>query len=268
MNQNYYNEKMDQLDENLRYAIIMSDWQKSLITIKDKFKLHIDQTQILEDSVVKLMFGDIDASDFINNLFNDGHINSETAADILLEIDSEILKKIRERLEQIEEEQEKEQELEYLLSDEDEQKQIDESNSSADYYDQLEQIMKETEESMKEEGIKEDGSNITDEMLGVKTELPDNIEQEKQDLMAEIENPTKTKSYISFGEPIIDTEHQLENKELETPYTEEKIIKEEPVEEEKKYTNTQVVTNNTVKKPEIKKPINIKMADIYREPLE
>ena len=96
---NYYNEKLETLPENLQYAVIMSNWKESLVRIQTQFKLHIDQTQVLEDSAIKLMFGDIDAPDFINHMFNDAHINSETAADILLEVDLKILKKIREILE-------------------------------------------------------------------------------------------------------------------------------------------------------------------------
>ncbi len=94
MNKTYYDQKLETLSENLQYTIMMSDWKKSLVQIQTQFKLHIDQTQVLEDCTMKLMFGDIDAPDFINHMFNDAHINSETAADILLEVDLKILKKI------------------------------------------------------------------------------------------------------------------------------------------------------------------------------
>ena len=93
MNQTYYDEKLESLPENLQYAVMMSNWKEALVAIQTEFKLHIDQTQILEDCTIKLMFGDIDAPQFISNMFNNAHINSEMAADILLEVDLKILKK-------------------------------------------------------------------------------------------------------------------------------------------------------------------------------
>lgn len=282
MNQTYYDEKLKTLPENLQYAVIMSDWKKHLVEIQNQFKLHIDQTQVLEDSVIKLMFGDIDAPDFISNMFNNGHVNSETAADILLEIDLKILKKIRERLEAMAEQEKRDEELEQLLMSDEEIEEREESEKYANFYREVDRINRETEEELIKEGISPDGSNITDEMLGIKTEIPDDIEKEKTDLLKEIETPSKSESKtvelkefipskIEFAQNIptpievveeetkeIPVDHQLQNKELEKPYHEEDLISKTRTTEIKKEEN----------KTQIKKPINISLTDIYREPIE
>lgn len=262
MNQTYYDDKIKTLPEDLQYAVIMSDWRKALIDIHNKFKLHIDQTQVLEDSTVKLMFGDIDAPDFITNMFTNAHINSETAADILLEVDMQILKKIRERLESIQNDEKEEEEFNKILMDDDEKQEKEEADIYAKFYAEAEKINKEVDEELAKEGIKPDGSNITDEMLGIKTEIPDDIEKEKDDILKAIESPEPVKPKIEIftettavkSEPL-KPDHQLQNKEIEIPFKEETVIVETKKDENKPETN-------------IKKPININLNDIYREPIE
>ncbi len=274
MNNTYYQEKLATLPENLQYAVIMSNWKESLVKIQVEFKLHIDQTQVVEDSTIKLMFGDIDAPDFISHMFNDAHINSETAADILLEVDLKILKNIRERLEAQERVAEEDTEIENLLLDDDEREAREDADKYASFYAQAHEIIKNTEEELLKQGILPDGSNITDEMWGITTEIPENIAQEKDDLLNEINMPSKSFTNIATistpvtqSEPIvaIETEpipvdHQLENTHIEKPFHQEDIIPELP--------HTPEPTPVTEPKSEIKKPITINLDDIYREPLE
>jgi hypothetical protein len=282
MNKTYYQEKLEKLPENLQYAVMMSNWQQSLVQIQSQFKLHIDQTQVLEDSTIKLMFGDIDAPDFINHMFNDAHINSELAADILLAVDLKILKNIRQRLEAIEEADRKDEELENLLLDDEEKEARETADEYAKYYAEVDKIHKETEEEMLKEGILPDGSNITDEMLGITTEIPSDIKKEKDDLLNEINTPTKsftlTNQYVSkpivaVEESVIEIEaipvdHQLQNTHVEEPFHEEDIIPEHitPIVEEASIKQPLTTLANTPS--EIKKPITIKLDDIYREPIE
>jgi len=292
MNNTYYQEKLESLPENLRYAVMMSKWKESLVQIQTQFKLHIDQTQVLEDSTVKLMFGDIDAPDFINHMFNDAHINSELAADILLEVDLRILKNIRERLEAIEESDALDEEVDNILLDKEEKEARDEADDYADYYEKVESINKETEEQLLKEGILPDGSNITDEMLGITTEIPTNIAQEKDDLLNEINTPSKSftpentiptaiiqpKPEIKIEtEPTqpIPVDHQLENTHIEKPFHEEDIIPElpktiqpEPILQPTAPQQPRIITTSLDTNQEIKKPISIKLDDIYREPIE
>lgn len=276
MNQTYYDEKIQSLPEDLQYAILMSNWKDALVSIQKEFKLHIDQTQILEDCTIKLMFGDIDAPDFINHMFNDAHINSEMAADILLEVDLKILKNIRERLESIQQSDKEDEEIEELLMSDEDKKQKEEADKYANFYEEAEKINKETEEELLKEGILPDGSNITDEMLGITKDIPTDIQKEKDDLLEEINSPTKSfkidldSKPININQTIIPTDHQLENTHLEEPFHEDEIIKTKP---EPSVTSTIITSTKKIDtkidiKPEIKKPININLNDIYREPIE
>ena len=268
MNNNYYEEKLETLSDDLQHAVLMSNWKESLVTIQNQFKLHIDQTQVLEDSTIKLMFGDIDAPDFINHMFTEAHINSEMAADILLEVDLKILKKIRETLESIEAADEAEESMENKLLDDDEREAREISNDFAKYYADVDRINKETEEEMLRDGILPDGSNITDEMLGITQEIPENIDKEKDDLLNEINTPTKSFTPENTYHPTqkvepepIPVDHQIENISLEEPFHEEDIVPETP-------TPTPQPETKPTPKTEIKKPITINLDDIYREPLE
>ena len=276
MNNTYYDEKIETLPDNLQYAIIMSGWKESLVAIQNQFKLHIDQTQVLEDSTLKLMFGDIDAPDFIAHMFNDAHINSEMAADLLLEVDLRILKKIRGKLEAMEQKEKEDEELNNLLLDDEEKHAREESDIYADYYDEVAKIKEEVKAGMVNEGILPDGSNITDEMLGITNEIPTNIEKERGDLLSEIESPSK--SFIPINKVAVEktpepvpVDHQLENTHIEAPYHQEEII---PAPVEQPVVQTISVSTATEPQPEpqpkseIKKPININVTDTYREPIE
>jgi hypothetical protein len=274
MNQTYYDEKLESLPENLQYAVMMSNWKDALVAIQSEFKLHIDQTQVLEDCTIKLMFGDIDAPDFISHMFNDAHINSEMAADILLEVDLKILKNIRERLESIKQADEEDEEIEEILLDDDEKEAREESNKYAEFYTEAEKINKETEEQLLKEGILPDGSNITDEMLGITQEIPTDIQKEKDDLLNEINTPTK--SFKIEMNPVIETkpipaDHQIENTHLEKPYHNDEIINHSTTQQipiTPVIQTTKKIETKIDMKPEIKKPITINLNDTYREPIE
>lgn len=256
MNNTYYQEKLESLPENLRYAVVMSDWEKSLLQIRDRFKLHVDQTQVLEDSAMKLMFGDIDAPDFINVMFNEAHINSETAADILLEVDLKILKNIRERMEAVGVEDQKSDEIEALLLDDEEVEAREEADAHADYYEDMAKMI---EEEPEPENLEE---------------IPTDINKEKDDLLAEINSPTKSFTNIITPEPnLIPVDHQIENIHIEEPYHQVEIKKVETIPDvqpqpPKAEIPTELLPTPPEPKTEIKKPININLNDIYREPIE
>jgi hypothetical protein len=264
MNNTYYNEKLETLSENLQYAVMMSNWKESLVQIQTQFKLHIDQTQVLEDCTIKLMFGDIDAPDFINHMFSDAHINSEMAADILLEVDLKILKKTRETLEGLEETEKEEEEIENFLLDDGERKARAEDDAYAKYYAEVAKIREDDDAS--EPDIDEE-----------EEEIPTNISQEKDDLLNEINSPSKSFTIgLTKNQPIqpapqpIPVDHQLENIHLEEPFHPEEFIADLPKTEiPVQPTSTLVKISTTLDlKPEIKKPITINLDDIYREPLE
>ncbi len=258
MNQSYYEEKIKTLPENLQYAVMMSDWKKILINIQSKFKLHVDQTQVLEDSVIKLMFGDIDAPDFIANMFSNGHVNSETAADILLDIDLQILKPIRQRLEDMEKEETEEEGIDTSLLSDEEKEDRDNAEVYAKFYSDMEQV-------------KDDVESGKLEFEPEETEIPTNIDQEKIDLLKEIEQPSRAPSSTISINPTpaatqqditpINPDHQLQNIEIEKPYHEEEIISQTT-------NKVEIKTETKPEQPQPKKPTTINLNDIYREPIE
>ncbi len=267
MNKTYYDEKLKTLPENLQYAISMSNWKESLVQIKTQFKLHIDQTQVLEDCTMKLMFGDIDAPDFISHMFGDAHINSEMAADILLEVDLKILKKIREDLVDMDEGDKEEEEIENFLLDDDEKEARAENEAYAKHYAELDKIREEDDASP------EDEEEVIEEVIKDK-EIPTDINKEKDDMLNEINTPTKSFTIELTPKPVqpasqpIPVDHQLQNTHIEKPFHTEDIIPE--------ITKTEIppqpmpikIQTNIEQKLEIKKPITINLDDIYREPLE
>lgn len=294
MNQNqYFKEKIDTLPEDLQYAIWTSEWEASLSMLQKKYKLHLDQGQVLESATTRLMFGDIDASGFINTMFNDGHISSQVAAEILLEVDERILKRIRTAIEAYAQSEENQKEFDRLMMDDDEREEDDRAEEYAKYYADVNKILEETEAKILEEGILPDGSNITEEhiakALGMTIEeykksqtpnskdesvLPENISKEKEELLHELESPQK--SFVrSFTKPVeykldhepLKPDHQIENVHIEEPYHEPvvPVVAATAVEAPAPVSApvAPVVT------PEIKRPTKISMPnDMYREPIE
>jgi uncharacterized protein (DUF2267 family) len=238
MNNTYYNEKLETLPENLQYAVIMSNWKESLVQIQTQFKLHIDQTQVLEDSAIKLMFGDIDAPDFINHMFNDAHINSETAADILLEVDLKILKKIREILEGLRITDEEEEEIEDFLMDNEERKAREEDDAYANHYAEIAKIREEDDMSPEDEVEQVPEVKAIPEIQEVKKievepvksaeEIHVEMLKEKDELLNEINSPTKSFILESSRIQTIPVDHQIENTHLEEPFHPYKLTNELP----------------------------------------
>ncbi len=261
MNKTYYDEKLKTLPENLQYAISMSNWEESLVQIQTQFKLHIDQTQVLEDCTMKLLFGDIDAPDFINHMFGEAHINSEIAADILLEVDLKILKKIREDLVDMDEGDKEEEEIENFLLDDDEKKARAENEAYAKYYAELDKIREEDDAS-------EPDIDIEDE------EIPTDINKEKDDMLNEINTPTKSFTIELTPKPAqpasqpVPVDHQLQNIHIEKPFHTEDTIPEIIKTEIPPQPMPIKIQTNIEQKLEIKKPITINLDDIYREPIE
>lgn len=298
----YFIDKIDTLPTDLQYAIMYSGWDKSIEGLQKEYKLHIDQGQVLESTAMKLMFGDIDATDFVNTMFTEGHVSTQVSADILLAIDEKILKKIRELLEEYSEMEKRDTEIKKMMMTDEELAADEEAEDYAEYYAETAKKIAENEDKLEEMGINPDGSNATDEQLaqfyGISVEeykrqkavesasgalkdstpdsvIPTDIQKEKADLLKELESPQK-----SFARPLSPTyqedheplkpDHQIENIHIETPYHEpENVIIEkepEPVVETKPTAepiSTKIATNL------IKKPTKIDMShDVYREPIE
>lgn len=304
---NYFQEKLETLPDHLRWAIREVDYMKELAEIKKKHKLHIDQASTLEMVAQRLILGDIDAAAFVNTLFKEAYVSSQAAADILVDIDQLILKKIREKIESFEQEELEVQRHrdQYRTDDEVE---IDELNTI--YRQQDEEYVKvkqEVEEQLNKEGFLPDGSNVTDEDIAraygmtlaeylaqnkadtTEVATTGDIVDEKEELLRELESPKKSFTTPIFTgiskpvakklttAPITPPDHQLQNTHVEQPYHDDINPPIEPTKAvETVHVDTTVVTPTTVtpstkiaNTPIIKKPAKIDLGhDIYREPIE
>jgi len=149
-------------------------------------------------------------------MFNEAHVSSAVAGDILLKIDTLILRKVREYLETIAETRKKEEDLNRLLMSEEEQVEEDTSKAYAEYYANVANIKKETEEKLLEEGILPDGSNITDEMLAEAMGISVAELQKQQQVGAFAEANSKPSAYIE-NHAYAQTAKEELLKELESP---------------------------------------------------
>ncbi|MES2623449.1 MAG: hypothetical protein V4576_03510 [Patescibacteria group bacterium] len=230
MQQNeYFTEKIATLPEGLQEAILASGWEKALSDMQKEFKLHIDQGQVLENLAQQLMFGDIDAPDFVSGMFNEAHISSAVAGDILVEIDERILRNIRGHMEEQEAIADRDEEERNLLLDDEELAEKELSDTYANYYKETANILADSYAQLDAEGILEDGSNIPDEKLakalGMTVEemknkrlaaaqdeaqkfaakqsfTPDlDAQKEKEEMLREIESPEKTPLKPLFTQP-------------------------------------------------------------------
>ncbi len=217
MNQtDYFTEKIATLPEDLQDAIRASNHEKILRDLQREYSLHIDQAQTLETLAIQLIFGDIDAPTFINHMFNEAHVSSAVAGDILLKIDTLILRKVREYLETIAETRKKEEELNKFLMSEEAQAEETEAEAYAEYYANVANIKKEVETELLEKGILPDGSNITDEMLAEAMGITVAELHKQQEVGAFEEANSKPSSYIE-NHAYAQTEKEELLKELESP---------------------------------------------------
>ncbi len=290
--QNDIDTRLSELPEDIRIAIEFSDWEKTIKNIQTEYKLHIDQAQALETFAFDLIIGEIDSSEFIHFMFEDAHLSTQIAGDILLKIDLNILQRIRAFLESQDRAEKETEETRLLLLSEEEEKEEIKEMAYLQYFTDVGNILKEEEEKMKEEGITEEKAQIILEemeknsyspslleqvekrpptIVNKKEEVKDNEIKEK----IEIETEKKTENTIINKQEIsqeISIDHLLENTHIEIPYHENfekdlnlksnsnKDNKDKENEDEKLSAKTQI----------IKKPNNILLtnSDIYREPIE
>ena len=80
-------ERFDSLPQDFQRAIRTSDYDLELATIAKKYKLHIDQSANLEETLAKFIFGEIESSDLISEMESKVNIPRDTAVEMVKEID-------------------------------------------------------------------------------------------------------------------------------------------------------------------------------------
>jgi hypothetical protein len=261
----YFEEKLETLPDHIRWAIQAVDYKSALEEIKKKYRLHIDQAATLEKLCQLFMLGDIDATGFVNNMFTEGHLSSQVAGEMLVDIDTLILKKIRGKIETFEHEEAEviKNRDEYL---EDSEKEINEVNTLyREQDDRYVKVEEEVENELRAEGFLDDGSNVTEEDIAkeygmtpaeylaqfkdnsveggaiqaarnTKDKTPEEVDlskdtlSEKESLLKELESPQK-----SFATPLFTPIVKIENKAVtikpSTPITPDHQLQNTHVEE-------------------------------------
>lgn len=91
-------EKFALLPEDFQEAIRTFDYDKRLQNVSNKFKLHIDQLVVLEQSMADIVFGDMRATNLPETLSNGLRISREQANEISIEINSAILVPLKDHI--------------------------------------------------------------------------------------------------------------------------------------------------------------------------
>lgn len=294
-NTTYFQEKLETLPDYVRWSIEETDYVQELETIKKKYRLHIDQSATLETLCQQFILGDIDPTGFVESLFHDGKVSYQMAGDILVEINTTIIEKIKQRIEKFKDEEREVEEMQKTYLN-DAEKEIEEINTI--YAQQDNEYVKVVEEVEKE--IKANGGDLSEEdmahMEGVTpaqylankrntaeptlktatldisaTTPTETLQSEKEDILKELEQPQKSFSSPIFKvikptppvveEKVTPPDHQLENTHIEEPIHAETPVAPQPVKAEQ--------TPKPPIQPIITKPAKIEIShDIYREPIE
>lgn len=163
------------LPKNVQEAISLSNWKENLYEIAKKYKIKIDQMGILEEITIAIMKGEITPSIYEEKIKSNITISKEETPNLILDINNEILIKIRSLL--------KKQEINKPLIDNDNLLKLNNKDKSEEIplppYAKIEEKIKINTEKKDE--------NIVDKPI------QDNIENiiniDKIDLIPKIEKP-------------------------------------------------------------------------------
>lgn len=91
----------DGLPEDVKEAMFSTDSSKVIMEIGNKYKMHIDQISELGKQTGYIMLGVLDPMDFTSILKSKLGLDTQTAGNIVIEINEKIFLKIKESLRQI-----------------------------------------------------------------------------------------------------------------------------------------------------------------------
>jgi hypothetical protein len=91
-------ERLAQLPDDIRDAILASDFDQKVQNIGRAHNLHIDQSQLLGNEIYMLMLGMGDTKDFADNVVKEVHVSKEEADKIAADVNAKILAPIRESM--------------------------------------------------------------------------------------------------------------------------------------------------------------------------
>ncbi|OGC80366.1 hypothetical protein A2943_01235 [Candidatus Adlerbacteria bacterium RIFCSPLOWO2_01_FULL_51_16] len=91
-------ERLGELPEDVRLAILSADFEKKVQTVGAKYNLHIDQLEVLGDETMLIMLGFADPSTFAANIEKQVRVSTDQAHKIGAEITEQIFLPIRESM--------------------------------------------------------------------------------------------------------------------------------------------------------------------------
>jgi len=96
--ENKLNSRFEKLPEDLQGVILASDYQNKLYEISQKYKLSISQMGALDTITTDLIVGDISPREFKQLIIKTVRIGADQAEQLVNDINTQIFKKIREKL--------------------------------------------------------------------------------------------------------------------------------------------------------------------------
>jgi len=93
--------KFENLPEDFKTAIQTSEYDKSLATISQDHKLHIDQSSKLETLLAGLIFGEVRGESIVSEIEEKLNVSNEEAKTIAIQMNNLIIEPIKENLKKI-----------------------------------------------------------------------------------------------------------------------------------------------------------------------
>ncbi len=94
----YLFEKTDQLPSELAEIVLAFDFTGGFTKVVSKYKLHLDQAEILEDLTFRIMFGDMDGVTYTSRLASDLSLPAGTAKELSDDINTAIVEPVKKDL--------------------------------------------------------------------------------------------------------------------------------------------------------------------------
>ncbi len=91
----YLYEKTDEMPQELRGVILDFDFNHAFDTLVSKYKLHYDQSEVMQNLTFQLMFEEISPSDFTHGLVSQASLAPGTAKELADDINTIIISALK-----------------------------------------------------------------------------------------------------------------------------------------------------------------------------
>lgn len=95
--------RFEKMPIDIQEAIKAFDYDHRLQKIHKKHKLHLDQSVLLESILADIVFGDMKSTELTTQVTDKLRIDRSVGAEIAIEINSEIILPLREKIKEVQE---------------------------------------------------------------------------------------------------------------------------------------------------------------------